>query len=114
MSEAAVDFDFDQDGRLNGNACGNDLQPHRVGGPERPESLVAKCAQGVVDVSGDRHQARPQIKDPPAYEPHLHEASEYGACRSIVQAGARRTYAHLNVNLLLPAHRPRVSSDMFR
>ena len=69
MSEAAVDFDFDQDGRLNGNACGNDLQPHRVGGPERPESLVAKCAQGVVDVSGHHHQAKSLIKDPPACEP---------------------------------------------
>ena len=41
MSEAAVDFDFDQDGRLNRNAGGNDQQHHRVGGPERPESLVA-------------------------------------------------------------------------
>ena len=97
MSEAAVDFDFDQDGRLNGNACGNDLQPHRVGGPERPESLVAKCAQGVVDVSGDRHQARPQIKDPPAYEPHLHEASSTARADRLFKLGrAGRTPTSLS------------------
>jgi len=42
MIEAAADFDFDQDGRLNRHTGGNDLQHHRVGGPERPKSLVAK------------------------------------------------------------------------
>jgi hypothetical protein len=113
MSKAAAAFDFDQDGQLNRNAGGNDLQHHRVAGPERTESLVAKCAQGVVDVLGDRHQAKPLIKDAPACEPHLHKASEYSARRSLVQAGHPGTYAYLTVNLLLPAHRPRVSSDMF-
>ena len=54
MIEAAADFDFDQDGRLNRHTGGNDLQHHRVGGPERPKSLVAKSRARAGGIAPDQ------------------------------------------------------------